>query len=420
VGDSLGCDCSVDSRSMTVSIKQFADVQPETERGLTLRIIPVVAFSFVLYFSVGIPLAILPSYVHLRLGVSTFLAGLLISLQYIATFASRPRAGHMADTLGPKRTVMYGLAACAVSGGFVAVAWLLQHSLWLCLTSLVLSRFTLGVGESMAGTGTIMWGIGRIGEEETARVISWNGVATYTGLAVGAPMGALLEPRWGLGAVGLLVLVMALASLFCASRLAATLAHVGERVPLKKILLGVSPYGLTLALGGMGFGVIGTFITLYFAHRSWGGAALSLTIYGVFFICVRLMFSGLINRYGGFAVAIGSFAVEAIGLFVLGSAGTQYHAYVGAALTGSGFSLIFPSLGIEAGREFPISSRGTVLGIYSAFVDLSLFLIGPIAGAVIGGFGYPAVFYGAAFAVVLALVGTVGLTMRKRADSMIA
>jgi MFS family permease len=404
---------------MTVATKQYANVQP-TDRGLTLRIIPVVAFSFVLYFSVGIPLAILPSYVHLRLGVSTFLAGLLISLQYIATFATRPRAGHMTDTLGPKRTVMYGLAACAVSGGLMAVAWLLQHTLWLCLTSLVLSRFALGMGESMAGTGTIMWGIGRVGEQETARVISWNGVATYTGLAVGAPMGALLEPRWGLGSVGLLVLVMALASLLCASRLAATVAHVGERVPLKKILLGVSPYGLTLALGGMGFGVIGTFITLYFAHQSWGGAALSLTIYGVFFICVRLMFSGLIDRYGGFPIAIGSFAVEAIGLFILGSAGTQHHAYVGAGLTGAGFSLIFPSLGIEAGREFPISSRGMVLGIYSAFVDLSLFLIGPIAGAVIGGFGYPAVFYGAAFAVVLALAGTVGLTMRKRADSMLA
>src|SRR5579871_2868697 len=404
---------------MTLSTKQYANLQP-TDRGLTLRIIPVVAFSFVLYFSVGIPLAILPSYVHLRLGVSTFFAGLLISLQYIATFASRPRAGHMADTLGPKRTVMYGLVGCAVSAGLVAAAWLLQHTLWLCLTILILSRFALGIGESMAGTGAIMWGIGRVGEDETARVISWNGVATYTGLAVGAPMGALLEPRWGLGAVGLLVLVMALVSLFCASRLAATAAHVGERVPLKKILLGVSPYGLTLALGGMGFGVIGTFITLYFAHQSWGGAALSLTIYGVFFICVRLMFSGLINRHGGFPIAIGSFAVEAVGLFVLGSAGTQYHAYVGAGLTGSGFSLIFPALGIEAGREFPISSRGMVLGIYSAFVDLSLFLIGPIAGAVIGGFGYPAVFYGAAFAVVLALAGTVGLTMRKRADSMMA
>ncbi len=59
-----------------------------------------------------------------------------------------------------------------------------------------------------------------------------------------------------------------------------------------------------------------------------------------------------------------------------------------------------------------------MLGIYSAFVDLSLFLTGPIAGAVIGGYGYSMVFYGAAFAVLLSLAGTVGLSMRKRAESL--
>ncbi len=405
---------------MSTAIGQHADLQPETERRVTLRILPVVAFSFVLYFSVGIPLAILPSYVHLHLGISMVLAGLLISLQYIATFASRPRAGHMADTLGPKRTVMYGLMACALSGGFVVAASLLRHSLWLCLGSLVLSRFALGVGESMGSTGAIMWGIGRVGEEETARVISWNGVATYSGLAIGAPLGALLEPRWGLGSVGVMVLVLGAVSLFVASRLPATVAHKGPRVPLRKILLGVSPYGLALALGGMGFGVIGTFITLYFAHQRWDGAALSLTAYGLCFMSVRLVFSGLINRYGGFAVAIGSFVVEAVGLVFLGFAGTPYHAYVGAGLTGFGFSLVFPALGIEAGREFPVSSRGTVLGIYSAFVDLSFFLIGPMAGAVIGEFGYPAVFFGAAFAVLLSLAGTIALAMRKSAESLAA
>lgn len=410
--------------SIAASQQQFP-LQPDTERRLALRILPVVAFSFVCYFSVGIPLAILPSYVHLHLGISTLLAGLLISLQYIATFATRPRAGHMTDTLGPKRTVMYGLMACALSGGLVVAAALLRHSVGrygvgLCLGSLVLSRFALGVGESMVSTGTIMWGIGRVGEEEMARVISWNGVATYSGLAVGAPLGALLEPKWGLGSVGLMVLVLGVASVFWASRVARTVAHKGERVPLRKILLGVSPYGLALALGGMGFGVIGTFITLYFAHERWDGAALSLTVYGLCFICIRLVFSGLINRYGGFAVAIVAFVVEAVGLVVLGRADTPYHAYVGAGLTGSGFSLIFPALGIEAGKEFPVSSRGTVLGIYSAFVDLSLFLIGPMAGAVIGEFGYPAVFYAAAFAVVLSLAGTVALTMRKRAESLTA
>ncbi|HMF65648.1 MAG TPA: MFS transporter, partial [Edaphobacter sp.] len=120
---------------MSSTFSQPAELQPGIDRRVTLRILPVIAFTFVCYFSIGIPLAILPSYVHLHLGVSTVLAGLLISLQYIATFASRPRAGHMADTLGPKQTVMRGLLACSLSGGFVVVAGLLRHSLWLCLGS---------------------------------------------------------------------------------------------------------------------------------------------------------------------------------------------------------------------------------------------------------------------------------------------
>lgn len=405
---------------MSSTFSQPAELQPGIDRRVTLRILPVIAFTFVCYFSIGIPLAILPSYVHLHLGVSTVLAGLLISLQYIATFASRPRAGHMADTLGPKQTVMRGLLACSLSGGFVVVAGLLRHSLWLCLGSLVLSRFALGMGESMTSTGALMWGIGRVGEAETARVISWSGVATYVSLAIGAPLGAFLEPRWGLGSIGVVVMAAGGVSLFCASRMAATAAHRGEHIPLRRILLGVSPYGLALAFGGMGFGVIATFITLYFAHARWDGAALSLTAYGVCFVLVRLLFSGLINRWGGFVVAIVSFAVEAVGLVVLGMAGTPYHAYVGAGLTGLGFSLIFPSLGIEAGRAFPLSSRGTVLGIYSAFVDLSLFLTGPIAGAVIGGYGYPAMFYGAAFAVLLSLGGTVWMASRQEEKNVAA
>jgi MFS family permease len=405
---------------MSTTSSQLAELQPEIESRVTLRILPVVAFTFVCYFSIGIPLAILPSYVHLHLGVSTVLAGLLISLQYIATFASRPRAGHMADTLGPKRTVMWGLLACSLSGGFVVLAGLLRHNLGLCLGSLVLSRFALGVGESMSSTGAIIWGIGRVGEAETARVISWNGVATYVSLAIGAPLGAFLEPRWGLGSIGIVVMAVGGVSLFCASRMAATAAHRGERVPLRRILLGVSPYGLALAFGGMGFGVIATFITLYFAHVRWDGAALSLTAYGVCFVLVRLLFSGLINRWGGFVVAIISFAIEAVGLVVLGVAGTPHHAYVGAGLTGLGFSLVFPSLGIEAGRAFPLSSRGTVLGIYSAFVDLSLFLTGPIAGAVISGYGYPVMFYGAAFAVLLSLGGTVWMWLRQEERNAVA
>jgi MFS family permease len=108
-------------------------------------------------------------------------------------------------------------------------------------------------------------------------------------------------------------------------------------------------------------------------------------------------------------VAIVSFIVEVAGLLVLGLGHSQGLAFVACGLTGLGFSLVFPALAVVASDRFPVSVRGSVLGIYTAFADLSLFLAGPVAGAVISGYGYPAVFLGAGGAVVLALAGTVWL-----------
>ena len=83
---------------------------------------------------------------------------------------------------------------------------------------------------------------------------------------------------------------------------------------------------------------------------------------------------------------------------------------VGCGLTGAGFSLIFPALAVEAANVFPASVRGSVLGVYSAFVDLALLLAGPLAGAVIAGYGYPAAFLGAAGGVLVALAITAWLS----------
>ena len=382
---------------------------PTTIRAINLRILPAVAFGFVAYFAIGLPLAILPAHVHLHLGLSAMLAGLMVSLQYVATFASRPRAGRMTDTIGPRRTVRYGLVACAASGGLMVLSALLRHSLWLGLGSLALSRLALGAGESMTSTGATMWGIGRVGPQHTARVISWNGVATYVALAAGAPLGVVIESRWGFGAVGGVLLALGAAGFAMATRMAGTAPLQGEHVPLRRILRGVTPFGLSLALGGMGFGIIATFITLYFARQHWQEAAFSLTLFGLCFVGVRLACARFINRFGGFPVAMISFGIEAAGLTLLALGRSRGLAFLGCGLSGLGFSLIFPALGVEAANTFPVSARGSVLGVYSAFVDGSLFLIGPLAGAVIGRRGYPAVFLATAGAVLLALAITFGL-----------
>ena len=91
---------------------------PETQRpmAITLQVVSIVLFTFIGYMNIGIPLAVLPGYVHNHLGYGTVIAGLVISVQYLATLLSRPYASRIIDNRGSKRAVMYGLAGCGLSG----------------------------------------------------------------------------------------------------------------------------------------------------------------------------------------------------------------------------------------------------------------------------------------------------------------
>ena len=158
----------------------------------------------------------------------------------------------------------------------------------------------------------------------------------------------------------------------------------------------VFPYGLSLALGGIGFGTIASFITLYYASRHWQHAALSLSLFGVSFVAARLVFTNTIDKWGGYRVAMVSLACECSGLILLWLASIPAAAKAGAALTGFGFSLVFPALGVEAERNILAHDRGAALGVYTAFVDLSLGISGPMAGIIVSALGYPPIFLCAA------------------------
>ena len=55
-----------------------------------------------------------------------------------------------------------------------------------------------------------------------------------------------------------------------------------------------------------------------------------------------------------------------------------------------------PALGVEAVRNIPAHDRGAALGVYTAFVDLSLGISGPMAGIIVSALGYPPIFLFAA------------------------
>ncbi|MDY7068283.1 putative MFS-type transporter YhhS [Pseudomonas extremaustralis] len=373
---------------------------PDTQRPLavTLQVVSIVLFTFIGYLNIGIPLAVLPGYVHSELGFGAVIAGLVISLQYLATLLSRPYAGRIIDNLGSKRAVLIGLVGCGLSGVFMLFAAWFSSLPAVSLGSLLIGRLVLGSAESLVGSGAIGWGIGRVGAANTAKVISWNGIASYGALAVGAPLGVLLVSHLGLWSMGVSIILLAVVGVALAWRKEPAPIVAGVRLPFMNVLGRVLPHGLALALGSIGFGTIATFITLYYTTQHWGNAVWALSLFGASFIGARLLFGNLINRIGGFRVAIACLSVEVLGLLLLWLAADANWALAGAALSGFGFSLVFPALGVEAVNLVPASSRGAAVGAYSLFIDLSLGITGPLAGAVAAGFGFASIFLFAALA----------------------
>jgi MFS family permease len=381
--------------------------------GVIGPILSTVAFTFFTYLTIGLSLAVLPGFVHSTLGFGAVVAGLSISMQYVATLISRARAGHMADTLGPKRAVLIGLAMCTLSGLLLMLGALAAALPALSLGLILVARLALGCAESCVGTGAIAWGMGQVGHQHTARVISWNGVATYGAIAAGAPLGVMIAHSFGFAAIGAVSLIVMVIAFPLARRKRATAAATGERASISSVAARVVPYGIGLALGSLGFGCIATFITLLYAAHDWTGAALTLSIFGVMFVGTRFVFGSMINRVGGYRVAMVSFAVEATGLAMLWLASDMRLASAGAAVAGLGFSLVFPSLGVEAVNRVPENSRGAAIGVFSAFLDVAMVAVGPLGGWIAAGMGFNSVYGFAALAAIAAVVLT--LWLKKRA-----
>lgn len=386
---------------------------------LNLLILSIVKFNFASYLTIGLPLAVLPGFVHDGLGYSAFWAGLVISLQYIATLLSRPHAGRYADMWGPKKVVVLGLVGCLISGICILLSALTEGQGVLSLILLCLGRVILGVGQSFSGTGTSLWGVARVGSLHIGRVISWNGIVTYGAMAIGAPLGVVIFRSGGLLLLSSIIIGICVLAIVLALPRAPVKGSKAKPLPFRDVLGKIYGFGLILAMGSAGFGVIATFITLFYQDKGWDGAAFALTMFSAAFVGTRLLFPNAINKLGGLRVASICFAVEAVGLFLVAGSFDPWMAKVGAFLTGAGFSLVFPAIGVVAVKVVPQQNQGSALATYTAFMDLSLGITGPIAGFIMSYAGVSLVYLLTALLVCLALFCTLRMMKRMPAEASV-
>lgn len=344
-------------------------------------ILPIVLAVFISFMTIGIALPVLPLHVHGRLGLSTLVVGVVAGAQFVAALLTRAWAGALADTGGARRAVLGGcVLALASALAYAGSLPLLARPEW-SVGVLLLGRVLLGCAESLIVTGALSWGVGLVGPQNAGKVMAWVGIAMYGAYAAGAPAGMAIYASYGwLGIAGAGLLAPLCAMLIVAG-MASPAPASARRLPFYKVLGAVWWPGLGLALSSVGFGVITAFISLLFAARQWGNPALAFSAFGVAFIGARLLFGHLPDRIGGAKVALVCVLIEVVGQLCIWQAGTPALVYLGAALTGFGYSLAFPGFGVEAVKRTPPQSRGAAMGAYVAFLDLSLGITSPLAGA---------------------------------------
>jgi MFS family permease len=196
----------------------------------------IIAALFCGYLSVGLPLPVIPLFVHDGLGFNNLVVGLTIGIQFLATVLTRGYAGRVTDQQGGKKAALQGAAVSAFAGLLYLIATIPAFTPTMSLAILIAGRLVAGFGESQFATGCISWSIASVGPQRAGMSMSWTGIAMFGALAIGAPIGMFLYRSAGLSVVTLACIAAPLLSAAIAFGATSYASPAGQRLPFYRVV----------------------------------------------------------------------------------------------------------------------------------------------------------------------------------------
>ncbi|HIF6271108.1 TPA: MFS transporter [Enterobacter asburiae] len=132
----------------------------------------VIAALFFGYLAVGLPLPVIPLFIHGHLGFSNLVVGLVVGIQFLATVLTRGYAGRVTDQQGGKRSALQGAILSAIAGALYLVASVTDLSPAATLCIVIAGRLMAGFGESQFVTGCVSWAIASVGPQRAGMSMS--------------------------------------------------------------------------------------------------------------------------------------------------------------------------------------------------------------------------------------------------------
>lgn len=364
-------------------------------QNITSRLTVMGTTLFLTYMSVALAMPVVPMFVMGNLHFTNAVGGLAVGIAFFSTIFSRQYAGYYSDTISSRKCTILGIAlyVTAAATCLLSAAPFFYKS-W-ALAILMIGRLILGVGESMTLIGLTSWHFSLIGPQHSGKVMAIAGMAMYGAFAIGGPLGVLLYRHFDFSFTMMLSLVFPMIGYFMLRHLPETKVDdkaQGSSHPFLVILAKIWKQGTVVGLQGVGFAVLGAFVTIYFKSRHWPYAEYGLGLFGLGFVISRICFGGLPDKVGGMKVALFSMSTETAGQSLLWLSGNVYAALLGALLTGLGCSMVFPSMGVEIVKNVEPHERGTAFGAFTAFQDVAYAFSAPIGGVLADYDGYTSVF----------------------------
>lgn len=382
---------------------------------LTRRFLLVVSAGLLYFTSIGMLLPVVPLYVERRLDGGAAAVGIAVGALFVGAVLLRPYVGRLGDRIGRKILIIGGALIIAVTTALSGVV--------AALPFLVGIRLVAGVGEAafFVGAATMITDLAPLSRRGEA--VSYWSVAIYGGIALGPALG---EAVLGDGRYTLVFLVAAgIATVAALLGTATTDLHRPPGPPAPGPLwhrAALAP-GVVLFLGLAGLAAFVAFARLYADDLAMSRPESVFLLYAGLVLCVRIVGARLPDVLGPRRAGTGALVGTAAGMAIIAAWHTPAGLLLGTAVFAAGMSLLYPALLVLALSSASDAERGSVVGTFSSFFDLSQGLGALMLGGVAQLSGYRGAFTAAAGLALLGLAllrSGVGPLGARRAETVAA
>jgi MFS family permease len=364
----------------------------QPDRVLTRPFVLAVLAILGVSFPIGMLLPVLPLFAKGPLGTGSVGVGIAIAAASPTALLVQPLAGRLADRRGRRILLIVGPLIVATS---VATYTFVDT-----LAVLVLLRLVTGIGEGMVfvGAATVVTDVAP--EERRGEAVSLYSLGVWGGLAIGPVVGEAILSHASYDTVWLTAAGCALGSALAGIALRETKPATTETPQGRLVHPAALAPGLVLIASAFGFAGFNAFVALYARELGLSGAGWVFFVYSAIVISIRIFGRRLPDRLGAKRASGAALGLLASGLLTIGLWQTPVGLYLGTAVFAAGTALAFPALLTLAVDRADVSERSSVIGTFSACIDVGFALGALSLGAVASVTGYSGVFVAAAFAAI--------------------